>query len=63
MEPAAILAAVIQIIALFPTLEPAFVQAIRDFQSLVNSGTATQADIDALLDRVKSQSATIQGMA
>ena len=62
MTPAEILAVVIQIMALFPTVEPALVQAIRDFESLVTTGTASQADIDALLDRVKSQSATIQAM-
>ena len=62
MSPAEILAVVIQIMALFPTVEPALVQAIRDFESLVSTGTTSQADIDALLNRVKSQSAMIQAM-
>lgn len=52
---------VLQLIALFPALEPAFVQAIRDFEALFAEGKEpTQADIDALLDRVKAQSAEIQ---
>ncbi len=61
MTPQVILQLVLQLIALFPTLEPAFVQAVKDFEALfANGGEPTQADIDALLARVQTQSATIQ---
>jgi len=56
-----VLAIVLQVLALFPTLEPAIVRAIEDFKKLFeNGGEPTQADIDALLDRVKLQSSIIQ---
>lgn len=61
MSVEAVLAIVMQFLALFPTVEPALVRAIEDFRKLFeNGGQPTQADIDALLDRVKSQSAAIQ---
>jgi hypothetical protein len=56
-----VLAVVLQLLALFPTVEPAIARAIADFQKLFADGNEpTQADIDALLDRVKAQSAVIQ---
>lgn len=61
MTAQAALQLVLQLIALFPTVEPALVQAIRDFEALfANGGTPSQADVDALLDRVRAQSAAIQ---
>lgn len=63
MDATAILQIVQAILALYPTVEPAVVKAIEDFKALFADGAQpTQADIDALLDRIKSQSATIQSL-
>lgn len=64
MNAQQVLQAVLQLLAIFPSVEPALVQAIRDFEALFQNGNEpTQEDIDALLDRLKSQSATIQSMS
>jgi hypothetical protein len=61
MNAAAVLQLVLQLVALFPTLEPAFVQAVKDFEAMFASGnTPSQAEIDALLARVQTQSQIIQ---
>lgn len=61
MTAEAVLSIVLQLLALFPSLEPAIIRAVEDFKKLFeNGGQPSQADIDALLDRVKTQSATIQ---
>jgi hypothetical protein len=64
MTTASLLAFVLQLIALFPTLEPAFVQAVRDFNALFNSGNVTDEDAQKFLNdviaRIQSQSAMIQ---
>lgn len=58
-----VIQAVLQLAALFPSLAPAFIQIIRDFEAMFAEGNEpTQADIDALIDRVKSQSAAIQAL-
>lgn len=63
MTAALALQIVMQLLALAPTVEPAVVQAIKDFKAMIDSGnTPTQADIDALIDRAKSQSAQIQAL-
>lgn len=63
MTAAQILQLVLQLVALFPTLEPAFVQAVKDFEALFANGSQpTQADVDALIARVKAQSDIIQAM-
>lgn len=63
MTAAEAISMVLQILALFPTVEAAIVQAIKDFKALIDSGTeVSQADIDALVDRVKTQSAAIQAL-
>lgn len=49
----------LQLVALFPTLEPAFVKAVKDFEALFNSGTATQEDLDNLIAQAQAQSAII----
>lgn len=52
---------VLQLLALSVTLEPAIRRAVEDFQKMFEDGNEpTQADVDALLDRIKSQSAQIQ---
>lgn len=52
---------VLQILALFPQIEAAAVQAITDLKALFDSGaTVTQADIDAIINRIKAQSEEIQ---
>jgi len=62
MTATAALAIAIQIIGLFPTVEPAVIQAVKDFRNLFQGGgkEPTQAEIDALLDKIKAQSAEIQ---
>lgn len=61
MTAQAALQLVLQLVALFPSLEPTFVQAVKDFEALFSGGaTPSQTDIDALISRVQSQSATIQ---
>ena len=64
MTVAQAIAAILQLAALFPTLEPAFVQAVKDFEALfANGAQPTQAYIDALIARVQAQSAEIQQQA
>lgn len=61
MTVAAALALIEQLMALYPTLEPAFVNGFKDLQGLFAGGNEpSQADIDALISRVQSQSAAIQ---
>lgn len=63
MTAAAAIQLALQIIALYPTVEPAVVQAIKDLKSLFEGGAQpTQADIDALIARVEAQSAQIQAI-
>lgn len=58
------IAVVLQLATLFPTLEPAFVKAVQDFKAMFSSGAEpTQADIDALIQRIQEQSAQIQAIA
>ena len=54
---------VLQLLALFPSVEPSIVKAIQDFEALFASGAApTQAQIDALIGQIKTQSAVIQSL-
>lgn len=63
MTAAAAIQLVLQLLALFPTVAPAAIQAVKDFEALfANGAEPTQADIDALIDRVKTQSAQIQAL-
>lgn len=63
MKASEVLQLVLQIIAMFPALEPAFVRAVEDFKKLFDDGAEpTQADIDVMLARIKEQSATIQAL-
>lgn len=63
MTVEAALQIVMQLLALYPTVEPAVVKAIQDFQAMFAGGAQpTQADIDALIDRIKTQSAEIQAL-
>ena len=63
MTPTAIVALVMQILALAPTLVQA-VQAVEKLGELVKDGnTPTQADIDALLATLQTQSEQIQEIA
>lgn len=64
MSVEAALALVMQLLSLFPTIEPAVMQAITDFQNLFSNGAQpTQADIDALITRVTAQSQEIQSLS
>lgn len=52
-----------QLMGMFPTVEPALVKGVQDLKDLIaGGGTVPQSDIDALLDRVKAQSAAIQAL-
>lgn len=63
MTAAAALQIVLQMLALAPTVAPAVVKAVEDFKAMFADGNEpTQADIDALLDRIKAQSAAIQNL-
>lgn len=63
MDPATILSVVLQLLALFPSIEPAAVKAVEDFKAMLAGGaTPTQADIDALISKAQAQSQTIQGL-
>lgn len=64
MDPIAILQVVQAILALYPTVEPAVVKAVQDFEALfANGATPTQAEIDVLIGTIKTQSASIQAIA
>lgn len=64
MTAAAVLQLVMQILSLFPTVEPLAVQAVKDLENLISGGgTVSQADIDALITRVQTQSAAIQALS
>lgn len=63
MTPAAIVALVAQILALAPTLAQA-VLAVGELKKLVERDTPIeQAELDAVLDLAKANSATIADMA
>lgn len=63
MTVAAALGIVTQLLSLVPQVAPAAIQAVNDFKAMFANGQEpTQADIDALIDRVKTQSATIQSL-
>lgn len=64
MNAQQVIQVVLQLLALFPTVEPAIIRVIQDFEKLfANGATPTQAEIDALIDRVKTQSQEIQNIA
>lgn len=61
MTAEAIIALILQLMSLFPTVAPALVQAVKDVEMLfANGAQPTQEQIDELLSRVKAQSVTIQ---
>lgn len=63
MDPATILSVVLQLLALFPSIEPAALKAVEDFKAMLEGGAVpTQADIDALVNRIQAQSKTIQAL-
>lgn len=63
MTAEAAIALVLQLLALFPKVEPAIVQGIKDIKDLIaGGGTPTQADLDALFARAKAQSQQIQDL-
>lgn len=63
MTAEAAIALVSQLIALFPAVEPAIVAAVNEFKALFAGGaTPTQAQIDALFDKIRTQSAQIQAL-
>lgn len=63
MPAAAAIQVVLQLLSIFPSVEPAVVNAVNDFKNLFDNGAQpTTADIDALIDRIKTQSAAIQAL-
>lgn len=63
MTPAQIISLAVQVIAAAQTLTPVALQAIEDFKKLFADGAEpTQADIDALISKINSQSETIQSL-
>ena len=63
MTPTAIIALVMQILALAPTLVQA-AAAVKELGDMVSDGKEpTQAELDALIERVKAQSGEIQKIA
>lgn len=53
----------LQALALLPTVAPEVMRLVEDFQKLFKDGKVpTAAEIDALIERVKTQSATIQAL-
>lgn len=63
MDVTAALSVALQLLALFPSIEPAAIKAVEDFKNLFTNGQQpTQADIDALINKIKTQSAQIQAL-
>lgn len=63
MNPAQIVALVVQVISAAQTLTPVALQAIADFEKLFADGAEpTQADVDALIAKINSQSEAIQAL-
>lgn len=63
MSVEAIIALILQVISAAQTLTPAAIQAVEDFKKLFAGGqVASQADLDALIARLKDQSAQIQAI-
>lgn len=57
------IAIILQLLALFPTVAPAVVQAVKDFQKLFEDGhEPTQSDIDELMAKMEEQSKLIQNL-
>lgn len=63
MTPQAIIALVMQILALAPTLVSAIAAVQKLEQLIANGQVPTQAEIDALLDSLNTNSDTIQELA
>jgi hypothetical protein len=61
MNPAEIIAGVLQIVQLGVHLTPAVLRAIKDYEDLFADGKSpSPEDLAALLDRVRTQSEAIQ---
>jgi hypothetical protein len=63
MTPTEIIEIVEAILALYPTVDAAASKAVADFKALFADGAQpTRADADALIDRIRAQSAQIQAL-